>query len=303
VRVLAVHRERQLVGDRLADEMRAGIEQALHGRRRGGLDPRHRQHEGLAAAGRVAGDVEQVLDGERQPRERPRRGVRDRRIGIRHEGAGGIAKHRHGAKVALSFAPMRRRHVLALAALMLAAGRTRAAPGVVRTIVETDAGAFVVAVDAEVAPLTVANYLAHVDRMLLDGGAVYRVVTLANQAAETRHKIEVVQWGMNRPDDAPPPLPPIAHETTRQTGLRHLDGTVSMARAQPGSATGEFFVCIGDQPELDFGGGRHPDGQGFAAFGRVVAGMDVVRAIHARGEADQYLARPIVVRSVRRLAA
>ena len=107
---------------------------------------------------------------------------------------------------------------------------------------------------------------------------------------------------MNRPDDQAPPLPPIVHETTRQTGLRHLDGTVSMARAQPGSATAEYFVCIGDQPELDFGGGRNPDGLGFAAFGRVVEGMDVVRALHARGEADQYLAQPIRVRSVRRVA-
>lgn len=198
---------------------------------------------------------------------------------------------------------MQRRSVLVLPALALAATRLQAAPErVVRTRVETDAGAFVIEVDLGVAPLTVANYLAHVDRGLLDGGAVYRVVTLANQAPETRHKIEVVQWGMNRPDDQAPPLPPIAHETTRQTGLSHRDGTVSMARAQPGTATAEYFVCIGVQPELDFGGGRNPDGQGFAAFGRVVEGMDKVRAIHARGEADQYLSRPIVVQSVRRLA-
>jgi peptidyl-prolyl cis-trans isomerase A (cyclophilin A) len=131
---------------------------------------------------------------------------------------------------------------------------------VVRTRVDTEAGAFVVEVDSQVAPLTVAHYLAHVDRKLLDGGAVYRIVTLANQAPETRHKIEVVQWGMNRPDGQAPALPPIVHETTRQSGLRHLDGTVSMARAQPGSATAEYFVCVGDQPELDFGGGRNPDG-------------------------------------------
>ena len=189
-----------------------------------------------------------------------------------------------------------------LAALALAARCPRAAPGAVRTRVETEAGAFVVEVDPEVAPITVAHYLAHVDRQLLDGGAVYRIVTLANQAPETRHKIEVVQWGMMRPDDQPPPLPPIVHETTRQSGLRHRDGTVSMARAQPGSATTEFFVCIGAQPELDFGGGRNPDGQGFAAFGRVVDGMDVIRSLHARGEADQYLAQPVRVRSVRRVA-
>jgi len=189
-----------------------------------------------------------------------------------------------------------------LAALALAARCPRAAPGAVRTRVETEAGAFVVEVDPEVAPITVAHYLAHVDRGLLDGGAIYRIVTLANQAPDTAHKIEVVQWGRGRPDGDPAPLPPIAHETTRQTGLRHLDGTVSMARAQPGSATAEYFVCVGDQPELDFGGGRNPDGLGFAAFGRVVEGMDVVRALHARGEADQYLAQPIRVRSVRRIA-
>jgi len=172
----------------------------------------------------------------------------------------------------------------------------------VRSRVDTEAGSFVVEVDPEVAPVTVANYLAHVDRKLLDGGAVYRVVTLANQAPETRHKIEVVQWGRNRPDNEKPPLAPIVHETTQQSGLRHLDGTVSMARAQPGSATAEYFVCVGDQPALDFGGGRNPDGLGFAAFGRVVEGMDVIRALHARGEADQYLARPIAVKSVRRIA-
>jgi len=196
---------------------------------------------------------------------------------------------------------MRRRSVLLLPALAVAATRPRAAPAqAVRTRVETELGSFVIEVDPEVAPVTVAHYLAHVDRGLLDGGAVYRIVTLANQAPETRHKIEVVQWGMNRPDDKPPPLPPIVHETTRQSGLRHLDGTVSMARAQPGSATAEYFVCVGDQPELDFGGGRNPDGLGFAAFGRVVDGMDVIRALHSRGEADQYLAQPIRVRSVRR---
>jgi len=196
---------------------------------------------------------------------------------------------------------MRRRQVLVVAALTLAATRPRAAgEAAVRTRVETDAGAFVVEVDPAVAPITVAHFLAHVDRGLLDGGAIYRIVTLANQAPDTAHKIEVVQWGRGRPDGDPAPLPPIAHETTRQTGLRHLDGTVSMARAQPGSATAEYFVCIGDQPELDFGGGRNPDGQGFAAFGRVTQGREVVQALHGRGGAKQFLDEPVPVRSVRR---
>jgi peptidyl-prolyl cis-trans isomerase A (cyclophilin A) len=199
---------------------------------------------------------------------------------------------------------MKRRRFIALSALSLAPAVRAAAPGaLVRTQVSTALGSFVIEVDTEVAPITVANYLAHVDRGLLDGASVYRIVTLANQPPETRHPIEVVQWGMNRPDEKGPPLPAIAHETTKDTGLRHLDGTVSMARSTPGSASSEFFICVGAQPALDFGGGRQPDGQGFAAFGRVVSGLDVVRALHARGEPAQYLAQPIAVLSVRRTGA
>ena len=196
---------------------------------------------------------------------------------------------------------MKRRHLLSLPPLALMATRRTAAASVVRTRVETALGAFVIAVDPQVAPITVAHYLAYVDARHLDGGAVYRIVTLANQTPETKHKIEVVQWGMNTPDDKPAPFAPIVHETTRQTGLRHRDGTVSMARNGPGTATAEFFICIGDQPALDFGGGRNPDGQGFAAFGQVVEGMDVVRALHARGLAQQFLPQPIRVQRVRRV--
>jgi peptidyl-prolyl cis-trans isomerase A (cyclophilin A) len=199
---------------------------------------------------------------------------------------------------------MRRRPVLALAAVAWIATRTSAGgPGtIVRTRVETALGAFDIEVDTAVAPVTVANYLAYVDRRLLDRASVYRVVTLANQPPDTRHKIEVVQWGLDLPDGQGPALPAIAHETTRETGLRHLDGTVSMARSQPGTATSEFFICIGDQPALDFGGGRNPDGQGFAAFGRVVSGQDVVKALHAKGQATQRLSPPIAITSVRRVA-
>jgi peptidyl-prolyl cis-trans isomerase A (cyclophilin A) len=196
----------------------------------------------------------------------------------------------------------RRRSLLAMPAL-LALG-ARAAPAnaqaTVRTRVETALGDFVIAVDPAVAPITTANYLAYVDARHLDGGSVYRIVTLANQAPDTKHTIEVVQWGMNLPDDKPSPLPPIEHETTRGTGLRHRDGTVSMARNAPGTAASEFFICIGDQPALDFGGMRNPDGQGFAAFGRVVEGMQVVRAVYAKGQPEQFLAEPIRVLAVRR---
>ncbi|MEO8806412.1 MAG: peptidylprolyl isomerase [Burkholderiaceae bacterium] len=201
---------------------------------------------------------------------------------------------------------MQRRDLLSLSALALGVGRSAHAQrnaGRVLTRVDTALGAFVIAVDPARAPLTVANYLTYVDQHWLDGGAVYRIVTPANQPADTKHKIEVVQWGMDLPDDKAPPLPPIEHETTQQTGLLHRDGTVSMARSVPGTAAAEFFICIGDQPELDFGGRRNPDGQGFAAFGQVVGGMAVVQAIYRKAQSDQYLKPPIVVRSVRRVPA
>jgi len=198
---------------------------------------------------------------------------------------------------------MKRRQLLALPATCGASAlaETQTA-GIVLTEVRTGLGHFVIATDPRHAPLTVANYLAYVDGRHLDQGQVYRIVTQANQPPQTAHRIEVVQWGMNTPDDQPAPFPPIAHETTQQTGLRHLDGTVSMARNGPGTATAEFFICIGAQPELDFGGRRNPDGQGFAAFGQVVSGMNVVRAIHARGRADtQTIEPPITVLQVRRI--
>ncbi len=204
---------------------------------------------------------------------------------------------------------MQRRTLLSLPAWPLAAGCASstapiAEPGTVYTQVDTALGSFTIAVNTARAPVTVANYLAHVDAALLDGGSVYRIVRPENQGPETRHKIEVVQWGMNLGSERKPPRPPIAHETTAMTGLRHLDGTVSMARLAPGSATAEYFICIGAQPELDFGGRRNPDGQGFAAFGQVVAGREVVQALYARGVADtQYPKPPTAVLRVRRAAA
>ena len=197
---------------------------------------------------------------------------------------------------------MHRRHLLALSAATLAwRAAAHAATMPILTRIDTALGSFVIAVNRDVAPRTVANFLAYVDGHFLDGGSVYRLVTSANQPAETRHKIEVVQWGMNLGDGRAPPFEPIPHESTRETGLRHLDGTVSMARNAPGTAASEFFICIGDQPELNFGGRRNPDGQGFAAFGRVTQGREVVQALHGRATAQQFLDQPIPIRSVRRV--
>jgi peptidyl-prolyl cis-trans isomerase A (cyclophilin A) len=124
-------------------------------------------------------------------------------------------------------------------------------------------------------PVTVKNFLRLVNGAYLEGGTFYRTVSPENDNGSP--VISVIQGGIG---DAESPFPPIDHETTADTGLPHLDGSISMARAAVGTATTEFFICIGDQPALDFGGARNDDGQGFAVFGKVVSGMDVVRAIH-----------------------
>ncbi len=145
-----------------------------------------------------------------------------------------------------------------------------------RVRLNTEAGTIVLELYADKAPGTVANFLRYVDQKRYDNSRFYRVVRPNNQA-NNPVKIEVIQGGLQ--NDSTKAFPPIPQETTQKTGLKHLDGTLSLARGKPDSGASEFFICINDQPELDFGGKRNPDGQGFAAFGRVVSGMDVVRRI------------------------
>jgi peptidyl-prolyl cis-trans isomerase A (cyclophilin A) len=198
----------------------------------------------------------------------------------------------------------RLRTLRSLAALLaLGAGAVRAAPpaapaAAVRVVLETDLGEIEIAVDAARAPATAANFLRYVDAGRYDGGRFHRTVLPDNQPGQAV-KIEVVQAGV-APAFEGKDFPPVPLERTSATGLRHLDGTVSMARTAPDTATGDFFVCIGDQPALDFGGHRNPDGQGFAAFGRVVRGMDVVRRIQRSPARGQTLDPPIAIRRARR---
>jgi peptidyl-prolyl cis-trans isomerase A (cyclophilin A) len=166
-----------------------------------------------------------------------------------------------------------------------------------RVLIRTEKGDIAVEIDLVRAPITAANFLRYVDAGLYDGSTFHRTVTPDNQP-DNRIRIEVIQGGELPPDKE---FPPIAHETTAATGLKHLDGTISMARDKPGTATSSFFFCINDQPELDFGGRRNPDGQGFAAFGRVVRGMEVVRAIQALPARGQQLTPPVKIISVRRM--
>jgi len=183
--------------------------------------------------------------------------------------------------------------------LIFLAAAAMFAEDTVRVVIDTELGEIVVAVDPARAPVTADNFLRYVDAGHYDGGQFHRTVTMDNQP-NNDVKIEVIQASVNeakKEDD----FSAITLERTTKTGLHHVDGTISMARDEPDSATSSFFFCIGDQPELDFGGKRNPDGQGFAAFGRVVRGMDVVKKIQMSPRKEQRLEPSIRIRSIRRL--
>jgi peptidyl-prolyl cis-trans isomerase A (cyclophilin A) len=179
-----------------------------------------------------------------------------------------------------------------------AAALASAAP--VRVVIETTLGTIVVDVDSAHAPVSATNFLRYVDAGFYTGGRFHRTVTATNQPRDSV-RIAVIQAGA-RTDRDRPEWAPIQLERTSETGLRHRDGTLSMARAGPNTATSDFFICVGDQPALDFGGHRNLDGQGFAAFGSVTNGMDVVRAIHASAAEGQKLVPAIVITGMRRAA-
>lgn len=152
----------------------------------------------------------------------------------------------------------------------------------------TEAGEILILLASEAAPRTTANFRRYVEAGAYDGGAFFRVAR--PEAGDGRPPIDVIQ-ARARSDVAD--LPPVALETTQATGLRHTRGTISMARgAAADSATWGFFIVAGDSPELDFGGRRHPDGLGFAAFGRVVAGLAVVDAIRQAPSVGEFFSRP-----------
>lgn len=166
--------------------------------------------------------------------------------------------------------------------------------------IRTSEGLIVAEVYPEQAPITVTNFMDYVDDQLFDGGSFFRVVRPDNQPGDSV-RIGVIQGGPDRAISPERYRPAIPLERTRDTGLLHRDGTLSMARAGPDTARAQFFICVGDQASLDFGGARNPDGQGFAAFGRVIEGMDVVRRIQERAADGQQLVDVVGIESVRRL--
>ena len=191
-------------------------------------------------------------------------------------------------------------------ALTLAAVFAQATPpppsnaSLVRVVVQTEMGDIELELDAGRAPISTANFLRYVDAQKYDGATFHRTVRPDNQK-DRPVPIAVVQGQSNArgPGDL---FPPIALERTSVTGLKHVDGAISVARTTPDTGTDHFFICVGDQPELDFGGRRNPDGQGFAAFGRVVRGMDVVRKIHMAPAEGERLTPPVGIIRVRRVS-
>lgn len=160
----------------------------------------------------------------------------------------------------------------------------------------TELGDITIELEKQKAPITVENFLKYVVEKRFTVSSFYRIVNMDNQPNDSI-KIEVIQGGIGF-EESDLRLPPIEHESTDKTGVLHKDGVLSMARNKPGTASSEFFICVGDQPHLDFGGKRNPDGQGFAAFGRVVKGMDVVLKIHQQATENQMLVSPVKITDV-----
>jgi peptidyl-prolyl cis-trans isomerase A (cyclophilin A) len=197
---------------------------------------------------------------------------------------------------------------LAALGIALVSGRSPAthvgADGVCHVVIDTALGPIGVLLELGRAPVSAGDFLKYVDRGLYAGGTFYRTVRPDDDP--TPVKIEVVQGGLT---DESRFLAPIAHEPTNQTGLRHRNGTISIARNGVGTGTaGAFFICIGDQPELDFGGKRNPDGQGFAAFGHVTGGMELIREMGAlktqgppRSSGGELIASPVQILRARRV--
>lgn len=183
---------------------------------------------------------------------------------------------------------------LALLSASASVAQTGPRPGIVRVRIETSAGNFTVGLEARRAPATVKNFLNYVDDGRLNGADIYRVARARNAP-----HIGFIQGGIR--SDATRILPPFPLETTKQTGLKHLDGTISMARrAGPDSAGGNFFITVGPNPGMDWSS-AHP---GYAAFGRVIDNMPLVRRILAQPTGTRMngtmLARPIrIIRAVR----
>lgn len=166
-------------------------------------------------------------------------------------------------------------------------------------IIESFYGDIEVELYPDKAPKSVAAFLSYIDSGFYKNSSFYRILSTDNQPMGSG-AAELIQGGLYRSKIRHDNLPGIPHETTQQTGLKHQNGTISLARMEPGTATTEFFICIGSQPGFDYGGGNNADGQGYAAFGTVVKGMDAVNKIYAQPEENQSFNPPVGISDIRR---
>lgn len=198
---------------------------------------------------------------------------------------------------------LKRRSLLGAAGLLMTTpAASLAAPGKPRVAIETRHGVIVVELEAQKAPLTAANFLRYVDARAYDDGVFFRASR--DPGAPTQGTI------VARPRAKVLPFPPIRHESTTTTGLRHVAGTISLGRFAPGTATNNFFICASPEPYLDAHPGAPGDNLGYAAFGQVVRGLSVVRKILSlptNGKSEyaeqrgQWLSPPVTMSSVRRV--
>ncbi len=163
-------------------------------------------------------------------------------------------------------------------------------------VVNSQVGQFTIALDEKCAPITCAYFSGLVRKGALNQSCIFRVVSETNQQIDERCPIRVVQMGPQQCLTGE--RYPVKHEGTNLTGLSHKKWTVSAARINPGELFGSFFICLRDEPSLDHGGKRQPDGQGFAAFGRVVAGFDSIERAYRRAEPDEWMTNEIPIHSI-----
>lgn len=196
-----------------------------------------------------------------------------------------------------------RRTLLALAAAATLAGSAHAQAANPRVVITTTEGAITLELYPDKAPITAGNFLKYVDRKLYDGATFYRA---SKPPGQKTNDYGTIQGGLQ--NDPKKVLPPIAHESTLKTGIKHVDGVISMGRHAPGTAQADWFICIGEMSYLD-ADPKDPANPGFAAFGKVTDGMSVAQAIlglptdpnaGVGAMKGEMLVKPVKILSIRR---
>lgn len=182
---------------------------------------------------------------------------------------------------------------------LLSCSSEKPADGSISLVIKTLEGDIHISIYPDKAPQSCKAFLDLVDKGVYTDASFYRVMNMDNQSSDAP-KAEFVQGGIWANKNKTGKLPLVPHEPTNITGILHKTGTISLARNEPGTADSEFFICMDDQPGLDFGGENNPDGQGYAAFGVVTRGMNIVRKIYSKPDTDQYLVKPVLITGIER---